>query len=129
MRTLLQDLRFAARTLRKQPALTLAAVATLALGIGVNSAIFSVVDSVLLRPPPFREPGRLVIGWASNPEFARQAGLPDTLPISNAIFYDWQRESRSFTELAFLGADRMALSGSGGEPELLAVVRVSGNFS
>ena len=83
MTELFQDLRYAARTLGEQPALALAAVATLALGIGANTAIFSVVDSALLTPPPFREPGRLVVAWASMPELARQVGLPDKLPISS----------------------------------------------
>jgi putative ABC transport system permease protein len=128
MSNLIRDLRFAARTLAKQPALALAAIVTLALGIGANSAIFSVVNSALLTPPPFREPGRLVVAWASNPELARQAGLPDKLPVSSGDFYDWQRESRSFSHLALVGADRITLSGQG-EPEQLGVVRVTGDFS
>jgi putative ABC transport system permease protein len=128
MSDLIRDLRFAARTLARQPALALASVATLALGIGANTAIFSVVNSALLTPPPFREPGRLVVAWASNPALARQAGLPDKLPVSTGDFYDWQRDSRSFSHLALVGADRMTLSGQG-EPELLGVVRVSGDFS
>jgi predicted permease len=128
MSDLIQDLRFAARTLAKQPALALAAIATLALGIGANTAIFSVVNSALLTPPPFREPGRLVVAWSSMPELARRAGLPDRLPATYGAFYDWQRQARSFSYLALASADRMILTGAG-EPEQLGVVRVTGDFS
>jgi putative ABC transport system permease protein len=71
MGRLLPDLRFAARMFARQPTLAAAAVATLALGIGANSAIFSVVDSALLTPPPFREPGRVVVVYVSSPVNAR----------------------------------------------------------
>src|SRR3954470_667310 len=116
----IQDLRLAARSLRRQPGLALAAVLTLALGIGVNSAIFSIVDAMLLTPPPFVDPDRLVFVWPSNPPLAQSAGLPDKLPASPALFYDWQRESRSFTHLAMLQPGRMTLTGAG-EPEQVGV--------
>ena len=125
---LAHDLRLAARSLLRQPGLALAAILTLALGIGVNTSIFSVVDAVLLTPPPFQDPGRLVVAWNSNPPTARAAGLPDKLPTTNAVFYDWRKESRSFAHLAMLQPDRMNLSGEG-EPEQLGVVRVTGDFS
>jgi predicted permease len=126
MSNLTQDLRFAVRNLGKQPALVLAAVLTLALGIGANTAIFSFVDSVLLTPPPFREPDKVVVAWASNPQAAKAFGVQE-LPLSNAIFYDWQRESRSFQSLSLLQSDSMTLTGSG-EPRQLGVVRVAGDF-
>jgi putative ABC transport system permease protein len=127
MSRFLQDLRVAARTLRKQPGLTLAAVLTLGLGIGVNSAIFSVVDSALLTPPPFRAPDRLVVVWASNPPLAREMGFPDTLAPSNANLEDFQKQSRSFAHLAMMQPDRMRLLATG-DPDLLGVTRVSGDF-
>ena len=126
METLLQDLRFAGRTLLKRPALTIIAVLTLALGIGANTAIFSVVDSVLLAPLPFRDPERLTMIWASNPELARQVGLPDKLPVSPATFYDW-KTAKSFAKMAIVSADRLSLTGDG-DPEQIAAVKVSGEL-
>jgi putative ABC transport system permease protein len=126
MEILLQDLRFAGRTLLKQPAFTLIAILTLALGIGANTAIFSVVDSVLLAPLPFRHADRLMMIWASNPELARKVGLPDKLPVSPATFYDW-KTARSFAKMAIVAADRLNLTGVG-EPEQIAAARVSGEF-
>src|ERR1700687_441118 len=84
-----QNLRLAARGLARQPGLAIAAVLTLALGIGGNAAVFSVRDAPLLAPPPFRDPGRLVVAWASNPGLARSAGLADQLPASAGDFYEW----------------------------------------
>src|SRR6185369_3947723 len=94
---------------------------------GANTALFSVIDSVLLTPPPFREPGRLVVAWGSNPELARAVGLPNKIPISNADFYDWQSGTPAFAHLAMLRGDRVNLTGQG-EPEQLSTVRVSGDF-
>src|SRR5262245_38350385 len=127
MSHLSQDLRYAARALSRQPGLALAAVLTLALGIGGNSAIFSVVDSALLTPPPFESPERVMIVWASNPKLAEMIGLEDKLPISTGDFYDWQRDTRSFEALALLQPDRVTLTGRG-EPEQLGVVRATGDF-
>jgi putative ABC transport system permease protein len=126
METLLQDLRFAGRTLLKRPALTVIAILTLALGIGANTALFSVVDSVLLAPLPFRDPERLAMIWASNPELARQVGLPDKLPVSPATFYDW-KTAKSFERMAIVTSDRLSLTGDG-DPEQIAAADVSGEF-
>src|SRR5204863_1672454 len=92
---LLQDLRYAARTLWKSPSFTFVAVLTLALGIGANTAIFSVVDAVILRPLPYAEPSRLVELWGNVKRAKverRGASYPDYL--------DWRKQSNSFEGMA-----------------------------
>jgi len=128
MGRLLPDLRFAARMFARQPTLAAAAVATLALGIGANGAIFSVVDSALLTPPPFPEPGRVVVAYVSSPVNARQVGVSDKFPVSWGDFYEWGRQVRSFTQLAMLEPDTMGLAGAG-PPLQLNVMRATGGFS
>src|SRR5215210_4280571 len=88
MRTLLKDVRFGARTLARQPGFTLVAVVTLALGIGANTAIFTVIDAALLRSLPYRNPSRLVHLWETkrSRDFEqREASYPD--------FQDWRAQS------------------------------------
>ena len=128
MGRLLPDLRFAARMFARQPTLAAAAITTLALGIGANSAIFSVVDSVLLTPPPFPEPGRVVVAYVSSPINARQVGVSDKFPVSWGDFYEWGRQVRSFTQLAMFEPDTMSLAGAG-TPLQLNVMRATGGFS
>jgi len=119
---LLQDLRYGLRTLAKNPAFTSIAVLALALGIGANSAIFSVVDAVLLRPLPFKNPNQLVMLW----ENAAHLGFPRDTP-SPANFLDWQKQATSFTGLAAMSERSFNLTGVG-EPERLEGRRVSANL-
>jgi len=92
METLLQDLRYGARMLLKKPGFTLVAVVTLALGIGANTAIFSVVNAVLFRPLPFEESDRLVMAWNKGAE----AAGGDRTPLAVADLLDWRAQSQSF---------------------------------
>jgi putative ABC transport system permease protein len=91
----LQDVRFGLRMLRKTPGFTAVAVVTLALGIGANTAIFTVINAVMLRPLPFAAPDRLVRIWESNPT----RGWP-TFAVSHANYLDWTAETRGFAQLA-----------------------------
>src|SRR5687768_2295947 len=123
MRTLLQDIRYAARTLWKSPGFTAVAVAALALGIGANTAIFSVVKAVLLNPLPYPEPERLVWVRESNPG----ADIPDE-PASAPNFNDWRTQARSFDGLAAFDDSALTLTDGDDEPERLPAVAASANF-
>src|SRR5436190_7835286 len=119
---LLQDMRYALRMLRKNPAFTTVAIIALALGIGANSAIFSVVNAVLLRPLSFKHPEQLVMLW----ENAAHMGFPKNTP-SPANFLDWQKQAQSFTGMAAMVERSFNLTGVG-EPERLDGRRVSANL-
>src|SRR5438093_4838188 len=95
MGILLQDLRYGARMVIKNPGFTAVAVLTLALGIGANTAIFSVVNGVLLRPLPYLEPDRLIMIFESNPK----GGWPK-FSVAPPNFVDWREQSSPFQELA-----------------------------
>ena len=119
-----QDLRFALRMLRKNLGFTLAAVMTLALGIGGNTAIFTVTNALLLRPLPFPNPLQLVLISVKRREGAKEtAGGPSTL----ARFEDLRDHSQSFSAVAAATNDSLNLTGHG-EPEQVPVARVSPNF-
>lgn len=122
MGSLMADLRYAVRGLVKSPGFSVVAVLTLTLGIGANTAIFSTVDAVLLRDPPFQEPGRLVVLWEQNPT---QERLRE--PVSAANFRDWRKESRVFQDLAAWVPWGHTLTGEG-EPQEIESVRVSGTL-
>jgi putative ABC transport system permease protein len=118
---LVQDLRFGARVLRKNPGFTLVAVLTLALGIGANTAIFSVINSVLLKPLPFRDPERLVRVFST-----RQTA--EFYPVSGEDYFDWQSQNRAFeTTTLFTGHHDFNASGAG-EPETVSVASMQANF-
>ena len=120
MATMIQDLRYGLRMLTKSPGFTAVAILTLALGIGANSAIFSVVNGVLLQPLPFRDPGRLVAVGESTPQF-------DMMSFSYPNLVDFREQSRSFEGLAAFNWQDCNLTGVG-EPEHLSGKRVSANF-
>lgn len=122
----MQEIRFALRSFLKQPGFTLTAVLTLALAIGANTAIFSLVDAVLLTPPPYRDPGRVAVIWDRNPEVTKLIGFED-LPATPATISDWQRDSQSFDKLAEVQPNRLTLTGQG-EPTQLSGVQVTGDF-
>ena len=122
MTTLFQDLRYGARILLKQPAITLVAVVTLALGIGANTAIFSLVNSILLRPLPFREPDRVVRLLQSSPKL----GLA-TWGVSQADFAAYRDQNRSFESVALYNSSAINLTGDG-EPERLPMTSVTADF-
>ncbi|HEX3253746.1 MAG TPA: ABC transporter permease [Pyrinomonadaceae bacterium] len=122
MNTLFQDLRYGARILLKQPAVTLVAVVTLALGIGANTAIFSLVNGILLRPLPFRKPDRVVRLIQSSPKL----GLA-TWGVSQADFAAYREQNRSFESVALYNSTATNLTGTG-EPERLPMTSVSADF-
>jgi predicted permease len=126
MRTLLSDFRYAVRVLSRTPSFTIAVVGVLALGIGANAAIFSIVNAVLLRPLPLDEPERLVRVFHTPPQNAFP-GVP-FFALSPANFYDWQRASQSFEGMALFRSRQFAYTGSGTARALVAGAVGAGFF-
>jgi putative ABC transport system permease protein len=122
MLTLLKDLRYSLRTLRKAPGFTVVALLVLALGIGANTAIFSVVNSLVLRPLPYPAADRLALIWETDLKDGIQREGP-----SGPNFLDWQEQSRSFDEMALLEVGTGTVTGEG-EPEQVTGLRVTTNF-
>jgi len=120
MENLLHDIRFGFRTLIKNPGFSAVAIVALALGTGANTAIFSVVDAVLLRPLPYGNPDRLVMVWTSNPTTARDA-------IAAPDFFEYRDQNQLFEQLAAFSYDDFNLT-SGDEPEHIAGTMVSANY-
>ncbi|HEY4319574.1 MAG TPA: ABC transporter permease [Gemmatimonadales bacterium] len=118
---ILQDARYACRRLRQAPGFTLVVVLTLALGIGANSAIFSVVNTVLLAPLPYRDPGRLVTIYHYYPVQQMQA------PVSAPGYQDYRDRTHSFASVAVESGWRANITGAG-EPQALVGKKVTGSF-
>lgn len=125
MPTSFQELKYAFRTLRKRPGFSLIVILVLALGIGANSAIFSVVNAVLLRPLPFEQPDQLVQLWHTPP----QKSFPGfkKFSVSPANFLDWKGQSTSLESAAAYGGGVFTLTGSG-EPQRISGPRVGPEF-
>ena len=121
MGTLLQDIRYGIRMLTKSPGFTALAVITLALGIGANTAIFSVINSVVLRPLPFREPGRLVALWQTE-------SAPGNFPLTGPDYLDWQAQSRTLEATSLYSWERTANASGAGEAEAATAISTQSNF-
>ena len=125
MAGIIQDLKYGLRVLRKNTGFTIVAVLVLGLGIGANTAIFSVVNAVLLRPLPFQDPQRLVHVWHVPP--------PKSFPgisrfsVSTANFIDWRAQNSVFEDMAIFSGNSMNLTG-GGKPESVRGVTVTSSF-
>jgi len=118
-----QDLRYGLRLLRKSPGFTTVAVLTLALGIGANTAIFSVVNAVLLKSLPFKDPEQLVMVWNR----AAAAAGGDRTPLAVADLLDWRAQNRSFADIAAFQWGSFNYAG-GDLPEQLQAANVTANF-
>ena len=122
MNTLMQDIRYGLRMLGKAPGPAVAAIAALALGIGANMAIFTVADSILLRPLPYHEPDRLVMVWETN-----AARGVDRNVVSAPNFFDWREQSESFEDMGAFSVASATLM-LGGEPQRVVDERVAAVF-
>src|SRR5882724_12608807 len=112
--TTLQDLRYAVRTLRKSPGFTMTAVAVLALAIGANTAIFSVLNAVLLRPLPYRSPEQLAMLWTEDPTQNVREGRSALWDVEQ-----WRSQSQSFADMATYDAVSTTLTGADGVEEIV----------
>jgi putative ABC transport system permease protein len=122
MEQLIQDLRYGLRMLWKSPGFTLVSVLTLALGVGVNTALFSVVNEVIIRPLPFKDSSQLVMMWTSLPSLGFQK-----IPFSPSDYTDLVQSQQSFQNMAIFENQKFDLTG-GGQPEQINGARVSASL-
>ena len=122
MRTYWQDLRYGARMLLRNPAVSAVAVVTLALGIGANTATFSIVNAVMLRPLPYQNPDRLVSLWTNVPEHGRW-------PITPGNFLDWKNQNTVFENMAVFGPSTVTLTGDGEPVQMMGANASAGYFA
>src|SRR6202048_3099955 len=125
MRNLVADLRYGLRILLRNPGFTLAAIVVLALGIGANTAIFSIVNAVLLRPLPYQDPSRIMQVWHVPP--AKSFPGMTLFSVSPANYLDWQRQNRSFEQMAAYGFERFNVGGRE-RPEAIRGASVAPGF-
>jgi putative ABC transport system permease protein len=125
MRNFLADLRFGLRVLGKSPGFALTVIAVLALGIGANAAVFSVIDAVLLRSLPLRDPERVVMIWEKNPTLGPPIG--DRVPAAYTNFLEWVRQATQFEAIGGFEDANFNLT-SGPEPERIEGARASANI-
>src|SRR5690348_205593 len=121
MNTLLQDVRYAIRMLAKSPGFTAIAVLTLALGIGANTAIFSVINSVLLEPLPFKNPWQLV-------SLRETESAPGNFPLDGQDYLDWQAQNKTFSSMSIVSYPEGLNASGAGEPEVVSVHETQANF-
>ncbi len=117
--------RYSFRLLRRSPVFSAVVVLMLALGIGANTAVFSVVDGVLLRKLPYRDPDRLVMVWEKNPSLGGLIG--ERIPANYTNFAEWVRQSTAFEGIAGMEDANLNRTGAG-EPERVNGARISSNF-
>jgi putative ABC transport system permease protein len=126
MPSFLQDVRYALRLLRRQPAFALFVILTLAVGIGANTAVFSIINRVLLRPLPYADSQELVRVWG---RFDPESGFDFAqFPLSNPEFLDYKAHTRSLQDVAAFSATSLTVGGPEGEPERVPSVAVTGNL-
>jgi putative ABC transport system permease protein len=123
LESLVRDLRFSLRTLWRSPGFTVIAVVVMALGIGANVTLFTVVRGVLLKPLPFQDPDRLMMLYEAG---LHEDGTPGFNPVSGGMYAEWKQQNRSYSSLALAKEIRVGLSGSGGQlPEKLNSALIS----
>src|SRR5262249_50553958 len=121
MRTWWQDLRYAVRILAQARGFTAIAALTLALGIGANTAIFSIIDAVLLRPLPFRNPDQLV-------RLNEMEAAPGRYPFAGPDYIDWKKQNQTFQDMTLFGWAGQTILNGEGRPDVARTLPVEWNF-